>query len=49
MIRFEDYPILKSHLSTLKETSVDFHDQTNIQYMTASEMDAVNFDEVKEE
>lgn len=36
-------------LSTLHETSVDFHDKNHIQYMTKSERTAVNFDGVKEE
>mgnify|MGYP006964201905 CR=1 FL=1 len=49
MIKFEDYPILNNHLSTLKDTSIDFHDQDNIQYMTNSERKAVNFDDVKGE
>lgn len=49
LIKFEDYPILNNHLSTLKDTSIDFHDQDNIQYMTNSERKAVNFDDVKGE
>ena len=49
MIKFEDYPILNNHLSTLKDTSIDFHDQDNIQYMTNSKRKAVNFDDVKGE
>lgn len=49
LIKFEDHLILKNHLSTLHETSVDFHDKNHIQYMTKSERTAVNFDDVKEE
>lgn len=47
MISFDDYPILKNHMSTLKETSIDDHDNTHIAYMTYSERDAINFDDVK--
>ena len=46
MIKFEDHLILKNHLSTLQDTSVDFHDKNHIQYMTKSERIAVNFDGV---
>lgn len=49
LIKFEDHLILKNHLSTLHETSVDFHDKNHIQYMTKSGRTAVNFDGVKEE
>lgn len=47
MINFDAYPILKSNLSTLKDTSIDNHDQTHITFMTDSQREAVNFDEVK--
>lgn len=49
LIRFDEYPILKNHLSTLRETSVDDHDRANIVYMTDSDREAVNFDDVKRE
>lgn len=49
MIRFDDYPILKNNVSTLKETSVDKHDLNNIKYMTSSKRTAVNFDDVKKD
>lgn len=47
MINFDDYPILKSNLSSLKDTSIDNHDQNHITYMTDSQREAVNFDGVK--
>lgn len=49
MINFNDYDILKHNISTLKATSVDDHDKTNIRYMTDSEKEAINFDNVKME
>lgn len=49
LIRFDDYPILKNNVSTLKETSVDKHDLKNIKYMTCSKRTAVNFDDVKKD
>lgn len=49
MISFDDYPILKNNVSTLKETSIDNHDMNNIMYMTYSKRTAVNFDDVKKE
>lgn len=49
MINFDDYDILKNNISTLKETSIDNHDKTNIRYMTYSEKEAINFDNVKRE
>lgn len=49
MICFDDYPILKKHVCTLKETSIDKHDINNIVYMTSSGRLVVNFDDVKEE
>lgn len=49
MISFDDYPILKNNVSTLKETSIDKHDINNIKYMTCSERAVVNFDDVKGE
>ncbi|MDE6913747.1 MAG: hypothetical protein K2P35_08645 [Lachnospiraceae bacterium] len=47
MINFDDYPILKNNLSTLKETSIDDHDKNHITYMTDSNREAVHFDGVK--
>lgn len=49
MINFEDYPILKNNMSTLRETSIDYHDKEHISYMTSSSRSAVNFDGVKSE
>ncbi len=49
LISFDDYPILKNNVSTLKETSVDKHDLNNIKYMTCSKRTAVNFDDVKKD
>ena len=49
LIKFEDYPILQGHLSTLQEISIDDHEKDNVQYMTDSQRMAVNFDKVKEE
>lgn len=49
MISLDNYPILKNNVSTLKETSVDKHDMSNIKYMTCSERAVVNFDDVKRE
>lgn len=49
MINFNDYDILKQNISTLKATSIDDHDKTNIKYMTDSEKEAINFDNVKME
>lgn len=49
MIDFDEYPILKNNLSTLKETSIDRHDGNTIRYMTNSDRAAVNFDNVKKD
>ncbi|MBP3609495.1 MAG: hypothetical protein J6J42_04060 [Lachnospiraceae bacterium] len=49
MIKIENYTILKNHMSNLKETSKDKHDNGEIFYMTESLLPAVNFDEVKDE
>ena len=49
LIKFEDYPILQGHLSTLQAISIDDHEKDNVQYMTDSQRMAVNFDKVKEE
>lgn len=37
MIDFDEYPILKNNLSTLKETSIDRHGGNTIRYMTNSD------------
>lgn len=47
MINFNDYTILKNNLSTLKETSKDTHNKSTVIFMTNSEREAVNFDNVK--
>lgn len=41
--------IFERHKSTLKETSKDDHDKQNIDYMTESQKEVINFDEVVEE
>lgn len=48
-IDFDEYPILKNNLSTLKETSIDHHEKNVVKYMTNSERKAVNFDHVKKD
>lgn len=47
MIDFSDYPILKDNMSTLKKTSRDKHNSETEFYMTDSQREAVNFDDVK--
>ena len=47
MIKVEDYEILKNNISTLKETSKDFHGEEEY-YMTQSLLPAVDFDKVKD-
>lgn len=49
LINLNDYNIFKNNISTLKKTSIDDHDKTNIKYMTSSEKEAINFDDVKRE
>lgn len=49
MIKIGDYEILRKHMSNLKETSKDKHDNGKVVYMTESLFPAVNFDDVKEE
>ena len=46
MIDVNNYPILKNNMSTLKETSKDDHNGV-ASYMTDSEVEAINFDNVK--
>lgn len=47
MIKLELYPILLDNRESLKETSKDDSDPNDIQYMTSSETEVVNFDLVK--
>lgn len=47
MIKIEDYEILSKNISTLKETSKDYHDEEEY-YMTESLLPAVDFDKVKD-
>lgn len=47
MIRLKDYDIFSDHITSLKESSKDDSDKNNIQYMTMSTVDVVDFDAVK--
>ena len=47
MINLELYPILWDNRESLRETSKDDSDPNDIQYMTSSETEVVNFDLVK--
>ena len=47
MIKLELYPILSDNRESLRETSKDDSDPNDIQYMTSSETEVVNFDLVK--
>lgn len=47
MINLELYPFLYNNRKFLKETSKDDSNPNNIQYMTSSEIEVVNFDLVK--
>ena len=49
LIDINKHKLLRDNVSTLKETSIDTHDNNNIKYMTASEREAINFDNVKKE
>ena len=49
MFKFEDYDIFKNNLSTLRACSTDRHSADQEEYMTASELLAVDFDHVKEQ
>lgn len=49
MIDWKDYKIFSDNLSNLKEISKDDSDKENIDYMTDSLKEAVNFDAVKTE
>ena len=44
MINLELYPILLDNRKSLRETSKDDSDPNDIQYMTSSETEVVNFD-----
>lgn len=48
MINIEGYPILKNHIATLKETSLDAGSSI-AEYMTDSQIEVVNFDKVKDD
>lgn len=48
MIDLSNYPQF-NHISTLKETSLDKHDNGTASYMTESSMSVINFDAVKDE
>lgn len=47
MIDLNDYSILYNNKSTLKETSKDNSEKNNIQYMTESQLEVIDFDKVK--
>lgn len=47
MINLELYPILLDNRESLRETSKDDSDPNDIQYMTSSETEVVNFDLIK--
>ena len=49
MIDWKNYKIFSDNLSNLKEISKDDSDKENIDYMTDSLKEAVNFDAVKTE
>ena len=44
MINLKLYPILLDNRKSLRETSKDDSDPNDIQYMTSSETEVVNFD-----
>lgn len=47
MIDLNDYSIFRENKETLRETSKDDSNASLVQYMTDSEMEVVNFDQVK--
>ena len=49
MFKLDDYEVFKENLSTLKICSRDRHSEADEEYMTMSELDAVDFDLVKEQ
>lgn len=48
MVKLSEYAIFRESMSTLRETSIDDHDNKNHDFMTDSEMAVVDFDLVKE-
>lgn len=48
MINISGYQIFSDNTTTLKETSVDDHDSGRPEYMTESDMQAVDYDKVKD-
>lgn len=48
-MKLDDYPIFSRNKCSLKECSRDDHNPSDIQYMTESGLQAVNFDFVKRE
>lgn len=48
MMNLEDYPVFRENKETLKETSKDDRELSNIQYMVEIEMEVINFDQVKQ-
>lgn len=48
MIELDRYDIFKERKKSLKELSIDDSDPENIQYMTDSEIKAIDFDKVKD-
>lgn len=49
MIDISEIPVFKKHISTLKETSKDFHERNQEIFLIESQQQAINFDEVKNE
>ena len=47
MINLDSYAIFRDNRKTLRETSKDDSNPNDIQYMTSSETEVVNFDLVK--
>lgn len=49
MFNYRNYRIFKDNISTLKNTSKDDSKKSDINYMTSSELQVINFDDVKTE
>lgn len=47
MLDLECYPIFNAHKKSLHDLSIDDSDKQNIQYMTDSQIRAIDFDAVK--
>lgn len=47
MIDLEQYPLFAENKATLKQTSMDDSIKDEIQYMTESQMEVIDFDMVK--